>query len=275
MATKEEDVVTQFFLANTHDSLLFFTNSGKIFQTKGYEVPETSRQSKGKAIVNFLQVSPNEVITAVVPIAKDQKGDYLFMVTANGVVKKVDLDSFSQVRKNGMVAIKLKGDDELGWVLSTSGKDQIMLVTSGGNAIRFKENDVRPMGRAASGVLGIRLEKGEKVVGADVVPSGVEKGLNIMVIMEHGYGKRTDLKFYKLQKRGGRGIMTAKVTPKTGKVVSAHVTSEENKELVAVSRKGQVIRTEISSVSILSRATQGVRIMRLEASDGLASVALV
>ena len=275
MATKEEDVVTQFFLANTHDSLLFFTNSGKVFQTKGYEVPETSRQSKGKAIVNFLQVAPSDLITAVVPISKDQRGAYLFMITANGVVKKVDMDSFSQVRRTGMVAIKLKGDDELKWVLSTSGKDQVMLVTSGGNAIRFKENDVRPMGRTASGVIGIRIEKNERIVGADVVPAGVERGLHILIVTENGYGKRSDLKFYKVQNRGGRGIMTAKVTPKTGKVVSAHIVSEENKELVAVSQKGQVIRTQINSISVLGRATQGVRVMKLESSDGLASVAMV
>ncbi|MBI2062501.1 MAG: DNA gyrase subunit A [Candidatus Yanofskybacteria bacterium] len=287
IATKEEDVVSQFFMANTHDSLLFFTNSGKVFQTKGYEVPESSRQSKGKAIVNFLQVSPNEIITAVVPIPKDQKGGYLFMATANGVIKKVDADSFSQVRSSGMIAIKLKGNDELGWVLPTSGNDQVMLVTSGGNAIRFKEKDVRPMGRGASGVIGVRMsapkgrdlakggDKDEKVVGADVVPSGVEKGLKILAVMANGYGKRTDLKFYKIQGRGGRGIMTAKVTPKTGKLVSAHITSEENKELIAVSRKGVVIRTSIDSVSVLGRATQGVRIMRVESGDGLASVVVV
>lgn len=286
MDTKEEDVVSQFFLANTHDSLLFFTNSGKVFQTKGYEVPETSRQSKGKAIVNFLQVSPTDVITAVVPIPKDGKGSYLFMITANGVVKKVDMDAFAQVRKSGMVAVKLKGNDELGWVLSTSGNDQVMLVASGGNAIRFKEKDVRPMGRSASGVIGIRLDKDEKIVGADVVPcatakalgdtrSGVEKGLRILVVTGNGYGKRTDLKFYKVQNRGGRGIMTAKVTPKTGKVVSAHITSEDNKEIVAVSRKGQVIRTPIEGISVLGRATQGVRIMKVESGDGLASVAMV
>lgn len=275
MSTKEEDVVSQFFMANTHDSLLFFTNSGKVFQTKGYEVPESSRQSKGKAIVNFLQISPNELITAVVPIPKDQKGMYLFMATANGVIKKVDADSFSQVRSNGMIAIKLKAGDELGWVLSTSGSDQVMLVTSGGNAIRFKEKDVRPMGRGASGVIGVRIDKDEKVVGADVVPSGVEKGLKILVVTGNGYGKRTDLKFYKIQGRGGRGIMTAKVTPKTGKLVSAHITSEENKELIAVSKKGQVIRTSIDSISTLGRATQGVRIMRVESGDGLASVVVV
>lgn len=275
IATKEEDVVSQFFLANTHDSLLFFTNSGKVFQTKGYEVPEASRQSKGKAIVNFLQVAPTDLITAVVPIAKDQKGIYLFMITAGGMVKKVDMEEFSQVRKSGIVAIKLKGDDELRWVVPTSGNDQVMLVSSDGNSIRFKEKDVRPMGRTAGGVIGIRLEKGQKVVGADVVPSGVERGLQILVVMENGYGKRTDLKFYKVQNRGGRGIMTAKITAKTGNLVSAHITSEENKELVAVSRKGQVIRISIDSISVLGRATQGVRIMKLETGDGLASVAMV
>jgi len=276
IATKEEDVVSQFFMANTHDNLLFFTNSGKIFQTKGYEVPESSRQSKGKAIVNFLQVSPTDLITAVIPIPKDKKSSrYLFMATANGIIKKVDIDAFSQVRKNGILGIKLKGDDELHWVLTTSGDDQIVLVTSDGNSIRFKEKDVRPMGRAASGVIGIRLEKDQKVVGADVIPSGVEKGLRLLAVMGNGYGKRTDVKFYKVQSRGGKGIMTAKLTPKTGKLVSAHITSEENKELIAVSRKGQVIRTSISSVSVLGRATQGVRVMRLDTGDGLASVVVV
>lgn len=276
IATKEEDVVSQFFVANTHDNLLFFTNSGKVFQTKAYEVPESSRQSKGKAIVNFLQVSPSEAITAVIPIPKDHKGNlYLFMATTRGIIKKVDMESFAAVRKNGMFVIKLKQGDELGWVLTTSGNDQIILVTSGGSAIRFKEKDVRPMGRTAAGVIGIRLDKEEKVVGADVSPSGVEKGLHVLAVMKKGYGKRTDLKSYKVQKRGGRGIMTAKITSKTGDLVSAHITSEENKELIAVSRKGQVIRTSIESISVLGRATQGVRIMRVETDDGLASVVMV
>ncbi|MBI3274215.1 MAG: DNA gyrase subunit A, partial [Candidatus Colwellbacteria bacterium] len=287
MATKEEDIVYHFFMANTHDNLLFFTNSGKVFQTKGYEVPESSRQSKGKAIVNFLQVSPSENITAVVPIPKGQKRMYLFMATEHGVIKKVEMDAFDKVRQSGMVAIKLKGDDRLGWVMGTSGDDQIIMTTSDGNAIRFKEKDVRSMGRGASGVIGIRLEgvrspdkKGpdplsSKVVGADVIPSKVEKGLQLLVVMENGYGKRTDLKFYKTQKRGGRGIMTAKITTKTGKLVSAHVTSEENKELIAVSRKGVVIRTSIESISVLGRATQGVRVMKVESGDGLASVVVV
>jgi DNA gyrase subunit A len=270
IATKDEDAVSHFFLANTHDDILFFTNSGKVFQTKGYEVPEASRQSKGRAIANFLQVTTNDIISAVVPVPKDTKG-FLFMATANGTIKKVDIDAFSSVRRSGMVAIKLKNGDELKWVLTTSGNDQVILVTSGGNAIRFKEKDVRPMGRSASGVIGIRVEKGEKVVGADVVPSGVEKGLKLLAVMENGYGKRTDLRFYKVQNRGGRGMMTAKTTPKTGKLVSAHITSEENKELIAMSKKGQSIRTTIEGVSVLGRATQGVRIMKMEAGDSIAS----
>lgn len=270
MATKDEDAVSQFFMANTHDSVLFFTNSGKVFQTKGYEVPEASRQSKGRAIANFLQVSPSDVISAVVPVPKNTKG-FLFMTTAKGVIKKVDIDAFSAVRKSGMIAIKLKAEDELNWVLTTSGNDQIILVTNSGNAIRFKEKDVRPMGRGASGVIGIRIEKGEKVVGADVVSSGVEKGLRVLAVMQNGYGKRTDLRFYKVQNRGGRGIMTAKITPKTGDLVSAHVTDEEDKELMAMSKKGQSIRISIDSVSILGRATQGVRVMKLEAGDTVMS----
>ena len=280
MATKEEDVISHFFLANTHDSILFFTDSGKVFQTKGYEVPESSRQSKGKAIVNFLQVTPSDVITAIVPLPagrqgfpKDQRIMFLFMTTEHGVIKKIDMDAFAQVRKNGMLAIKLKGTDRLGWVLPTSGEDHISLVTSAGNAIRFKEKDVRPMGRGASGVIGVRLEDDkQRVVGADVIPSGVEKGLYLLVLMENGYGKRTEIKSYKIQKRGGHGIMTAKLTPKTGNLVSAHMTSEEQKEIIAVSRKGQVIRTSIASISILGRATQGVRVMRLDTGDKLASV---
>lgn len=272
IATKEEDVVSHFFMANTHDNLLFFTNSGKVFQAKGYEVPESSRQSKGRSLVNFLQILQTDRITAVVPIPKNQKGSYLFMATERGIIKKVDINAFEQVRRNGMIAINLKGDDELQWVLQTSGSDEIILVTSGGNAIRFKEKELRPMGRTASGVMGVRIDKTERVVGADVIPAKAEKGLQVLAVMEHGYGKRTDLKHYKVQKRGGKGIMTAKTTPKTGKLVSAHIVSEENVELIAVSRKGQVIRTTIKGISVLGRATQGVRVMRLDAGDSIASV---
>ncbi|MEX1064126.1 MAG: DNA gyrase subunit A [Candidatus Paceibacterota bacterium] len=275
IATKEEDVVSHFFLANTHDNLMFFTNSGKVFQTKGYEVPESSRQAKGKALVNFLQVSPQDRITAVIPVSKEQKRLYFFMITADGVVKKVNVDDFSNVRKNGMVAIKLHKDDELKWVLATSGSNEITLATSDGSAIRFKEKDVRPMGRSAAGVIGIRLGEGAKVVGASAIPAGDTKGLKLFVAMANGYGKRTDLSAYKVQNRGGKGIATAKITTKTGDIVFAHVTSDEDKELIAISKKGQIIRTELSSISVLGRSTQGVRIMKLAANDKVASAVIV
>ncbi|OGN04788.1 MAG: DNA gyrase subunit A [Candidatus Yanofskybacteria bacterium RIFCSPHIGHO2_01_FULL_44_17] len=276
MATKEEDVVSHFFVANTHDSLMFFTNSGKIYQTKGYEVPESSRIAKGKAIVNFLQVSPQDRITAIVPVSKKiEKTGYLVMVTANGIIKKVAVEEFSSVRRNGMVAIKLKKDDELKWVKVSSGSDEMMLVTSDGSAVRFKEKDVRPMGRGAGGVIGMRLDAGAKIVGAEVVPSKSVGSVKLLAVMANGYGKRTDLTAYKVQRRGGKGILTAKITSKTGNLVSAHVTNEENKEIIAVSRKGVVIRTELASISVLGRATQGVRIMKLEPGDSVASVVVV
>lgn len=276
METKEEDIVSQFFLANTHDTILFFTNSGKAFRTKGYEVPESSRQSKGKAIVNFLNISQNETVTAVVPLPKERKGMYLFMATKNGVVKKVETSDFENIRTNGLISLKLKGDDELKWVRPTSGKDEIMLISSDGNSIRFQEKDVRPMGRAAAGVIGMRLEKEAKIVGMEVHSAEVpEKDLKLLVVMANGYGKRTDLRAYKVQHRGGRGILTGKLTPKTGQIISAHLVTPEDKEIMAISQKGQVIRTMLDSISILGRATQGVRVMKLAAGDSLASVVLV
>jgi DNA gyrase subunit A len=276
IATKEEDVVNHFFLANTHDNILFFTDSGKVFQIRGYEVPEASRQSKGRAITNFLQVTTADAITAVVPLPKekDLKGKFLFMATTNGIVKKVPMDAFENVRRSGILAINIKGDDKLGWVLATSGKDQIIMTTATGSAIRFSENDVRAMGRSAAGVLGMRLEKNDKLVGADVIHANAEKGLSLMAVMANGYGTRTNLKEYKVQHRGGVGILTANITAKTGQLVSAHVTSEENVEFIAVSKKGQVIRTAIKEVPSLGRATQGVRIMRLDGQDQVASVVL-
>ncbi|MEK7583165.1 MAG: DNA gyrase subunit A [Patescibacteria group bacterium] len=272
MATKEEDAVLHFFIANTHDDIMFFTNSGKVFQTKGYEVPESARQAKGKALVNFLQISPSDRITGIIPLSKDKKSaaKYLFMTTANGVIKKVETTEFTQIRRNGMAAIKLHGDDELKWVKSTSGSDEIILTTSDGSAVRFKEKDVRPMGRGAAGVIGIRLDKGAKVVGADVVT-----GTHLLAVMANGYGKRTKLTEYKVQKRGGKGILTAKITSKTGELVSAYVVNEEDEEIIAVSQKGVVIRTALNTISILGRATQGVRIMKMEAGDKVASVVVV
>ncbi len=276
MATKEEDAVSNFFIANTHDDIMFFTNTGKVYQTKGYEVPESSRQSKGKALVNFLSISPQDRITAVVPVPKKKnvRDKYLFMTTEHGVIKKVEIEEFSQIRRSGMLALKLKGSDELKWVEATSGSDEIIITTSDGSAVRFKEKDVRPMGRGASGVIGMRLDEGAKVVGSQVISSDIEaKKLKLLVVMANGYGKRTDLSAYKVQKRGGKGITTAKITPKTGQLVSAHVLQdEEGAEIIAVSRKGVVIRTLLGAISVLGRSTQGVRIMKLEGGDAVASV---
>jgi len=276
ISTKEEDVVRHFFLANTHDDLMFFTNTGKVFQTKGYEVPESSRQSKGKSLANFLQIAQDSIVTAVIPVPKDSKKTYLFMVTSKGIVKKVDAEEFANVRRSGMIAIRLNKDDELGWVLATSGSDEILVAASNGSSIRFKEKDVRPMGRSAAGVLGIRLnENNAKVVGASIVSDGSSKGLKLFIAMANGYGKMTHLSSYKVQKRGGRGITTAKVTAKTGEIVFANVITEEDNDLIAISGKGNVIKTEISSIPLLGRATQGVRIMKLGQGDKIASAVIV
>jgi len=290
MTTREEDIVSHFFMANTHDNLLFFTSSGKVFQAKGYEVPQASRVSRGKAIVNFLNISSNESITAVVPISKTEvknqkqkRADknkeikYLFMATENGLVKKVSLDNFANIRRNGMIAIKLNQGDSLKWVKLTSGNDQILLTTSTGQAIRFKEKDVRPTGRNAAGVAGVRLDKEAKVVGMEVIATGDKQymaGLEVLVIMENGYGKRTKLSAFKVQKRAGKGIKIAKVTAKTGKIVSAQIVNPEQKELITISQKGQVIRMGLKGIPILGRATQGVRIMRLDKNNKVASVVI-
>lgn len=281
MVTREEDIVSHFFLANTHDNLLFFTASGKVFQTKGYEVPQAQRTSRGKSIVNFLNVSSQEAITAVVPLSKEQsaKGKaqkgFLFMATKEGVVKKVDVEEFENIRKTGLIAIKLYEGDWLNWVELSSGNDEILLVTSDGNAIRFKEKDVRSMGRPAAGVTGVKTAKDAKAVGMEVVSGEkLQKG-QVLVVMENGYGKRADLKAFKVQRRAGRGVKTAKVTVKTGKIVSAQLVDPEQKEIIVISKKGQIIRTELKSVPLLGRATQGVRVMRLNAGDKVASVVVV
>ncbi len=283
--TKEEDAVMHFINSNTHSDILFFTNSGKVYQIKAYEVPEGSRVSKGKAIFNFLSLSQTEQITSVLAApkkpAKKAEGEagYLVMVTKNGIIKKVDAHSFESVRKSGLIAIKLKKDDTLRWVKITSGKDELVLVTKLGKAIRFSEKDVRPMGRNASGVRAIRLGKGDDVVGMDVVSQDPEKksekGGELIVVTENGFGKRTPLKEYKKQKRGGSGIKTAKITSKNGSIVSSHILRGEEEELIAISRKGQTIRTPLSAIGVFGRATQGVRIMKLETGDKVVSAIIL
>jgi DNA gyrase subunit A len=281
LTTKEEDMVEFIFSTMTHQDLLFFTTRGRVFQLKAYEIPQAARTAKGQAIVNFLQLSPNEQITSILPLDKIAEAKYLFFVTEKGLAKKVALDAFANVRRSGLIAIKLREGDRLIWVKPTRGADQIQLITASGQAIRFQETDIRDMGRAASGVYGIRLKKADAVVGMGVIRSGkeAEKKYQVLSIMENGYGKRTPLSLYKTQGRGGSGIKTAKITDKTGKLVNAFVVNTEtmkDKDLIIISENGQVIRLPFKDVNQLGRDTQGVRLMRLkEGGDKVACVTWV
>jgi DNA gyrase subunit A len=274
---KEEDIVDKMISANTHDDMMFFTNKGRVFVTKAYELPEGSRVSKGQALVNFLQLGAGEYATAVLPSPKNTAVKFLVMATRNGLVKKVSRDEFAKVRRSGMIAISLRGDDELKWVEFSNGSDEVMMSTEDGQAIRFKETDVRAMGRGAAGVGGIRLRKGDKVMSMDVINKEMDKGsYEVLVVTEKGLGKKTALKDYKIQKRAGSGIKTVKITPKTGKIVAMSILdSADEKDLVVISKRGQTIRTPLKSISTLSRATQGVKVMRLDDGDSVASVAVV
>jgi len=271
--TKEEDFITLFMSATTHSDLLFFSDRGKAYQIKMFEIPEGKRATRGKSIMNFIALSGEEKVTSILPMAKDEKDSKrsLFMVTKQGTVKKVSSESFKDVRKNGIIAIRLEAGDELLASLFTEKGDDIILTTSKGQAIRFKESDVREMGRTAGGVRGMKLRKGDFVVGADVVKKDADTP-TLLVMSENGYGKRTALKEYKTQKRGGSGIKTAKVTPKIGALISAKVVTPEYEEVVAISKKSQVIRITIKDVPTLGRDTQGVRIMRLHEGDTIASL---
>ena len=279
LTTKEEDVVEQLITTNTHDNLLFFTTRGRVFQLRAYDIPQASRTSKGQALVNFLQLAPNEKISAILSMADINKYQFLVMVTTKGTIKKTALTDFGNVRRSGIIALKLKPDDLLEWVRPSSGKDDMMIVTAEGQAIRFKETLIRPMGRTAGGVRGIRLKSNDEVVGMDMVePELVKrKVLELLVVSENGLGKRTELGEYKVQGRGGSGIKTMAVTAKTGKIISARVINNTTEQdVMAVSNNGQVVRTPLKSVSTLGRATQGVRIMRFkEEGDKVASITLL
>lgn len=274
---KEEDMIDHFFSTNTHNSLLFFTNFGRVFQTKAYEIPSSARTAKGQAIVNFLQFSPQEIVTAVISLGKEDKNKFLVMATKNGIIKKVRIEEFSSVRKSGLIAIKLKKQDELRWVESSSGKDEIIIVTSSGKSIRFKEKDIRSMGRSAAGVSAIRLKPSSGVVSMDIITDSKKEKNYILTITENGFGKLSDLKFYKTQRRNGSGIKTAAINPRTGTIIGSQIIKEEQlaKDLMIVSKKGQVIRIALSSVAKLGRVTQGVRIMRLGADDNVSSVTVI
>lgn len=255
---------------------MLITNTGKVFQTKAYEIPVSQRTAKGQAIVNFLQLSQDEKITEMIAFNKEDSYKFFFMTTENGTVKKVKIEDFENVRRSGLIAINLDKDDTLGWVKPTTGTDEMVITTAQGQAIHFKESDVRAMGRNAAGVRGIKLKKDDKVVGADSVLKN-QKGNQLLIISENGFGKRTDLKFYKIQKRGGSGIKTSSVTTKTGKLVAAKVVNVDDIEvdMLITSAQGQIIRIPLKSVSILGRATQGVRIMKPSAGDKISAAAVL
>ena len=269
----EEDFLSQFIFSNTHDNILFFTEKGRVFQTKVYEIPEGSRTAKGKSFHNFLEIPPEEKIANIISYPDDKKGaaGFLVMATKNGIVKKTALVDFANVRRTGIIAIGLKKGDMLQWVKLSTGSDQIVLSTSLGQAIRFKESQIRAMGRTASGVKGIKLKKGDGVVSLDIVGEKADPNTSILTVMANGFGKQTKISQYKVQGRGGSGIKTAKVTSKTGNVV-ASLLVDKQLELLALSAKGQIIRTELSSIRLAGRATQGVRIMNLNSGDKIVGV---
>ena len=278
--TREEDIIEHLFTTNTHADLMFFTSRGRLFQLKAYEVPQITRTAKGQAIVNFLQLAPEEKVSAVLTMDDLSAFKYPVMVTEKGLIKKVGLEKFQNVRRSGLIAIKLKEGDFLRWVKPSSGQDNIILVTAQGQAIRFKEQNVREMGRGAAGVRGIKIKKsGDEVVGMDILDNGKAGSTEqLLVVMDKGYGKRTPLQDYKVQGRGGSGIKTASVTDKTGRVISSFIVNAKlaNEDIIIISGKGQVIRMPLKSVNVIGRATQGVRLMKFKAEgDLVASVTFV
>ncbi len=273
--TKDEDFVTLFVTASTHDDLLFFTNRGKSYQIKMYDVPEGKRATKGKSIMNFLPLTEGERVTSVVAMTKyvRESGGSLLMVTKGGVAKKTMASDFHDVRRSGIIAIKLAPGDELIQASFVDKGDHVLLTTRKGQSIRFKEGDIREMGRAAVGVRAIKLGSGDIIIGADIARKGVsEKELSLLVVSENGFGKRTKLGEFKLQKRSGSGIKCASVTTKTGMLMASRILDATAEELVVISRKSQVIRTEVGEIPLLGRSTQGVRIMKLRAGDSIAAL---
>ena len=263
LSTREEDFVTQIFTASTHDTILFFSNKGKLYRLKGYEVPEAGRTAKGTAIVNLLSLDAGEKISAVIPIQNFAEGKYLLMGTKNGLIKKTALTEYDSSRKNGLQGITLKEDDELIAVKLTDGEDNVVLVTRNGICITFDEKDVRPIGRTAQGVIGIRIDEDDEVIGMESVIRGGKATL--LAITENGFGKRTETEEYRVQQRGGKGVITYKITPKTGKLVGVKIVNGDE-DVMLITDKGTIIRLKVEEISVLGRSTQGVTLMRT--SDG-------
>jgi DNA gyrase subunit A len=272
MATREEDVIEHVVNASTHDFLLFFTNKGRVFRLKTYEVPAASLNAKGIALVNLLQLQPEETVSSVINVSKQSEGGNLLMCTIRGVVKKTPFEQYKNVRSSGLIAINLDDGDELKWIRMTTGDNEVVISTSQGQAIRFHEKDARPMGRVSRGVRGIRLRTGDHVIGMDIV----EENTSIFVISELGYGKRTKISQFTPHARGGVGIRSAVVNSKTGQLVSVKaLDGDDTQEVIIISKNGQTIRLGLKDIPELGRATQGVRIMRLNDGDQVTSLALV
>ncbi len=273
MTTKEEDVIDQLVPASTHDWLLFFTNKGRVFRLKAYEVPAASLAAKGVAAVNLLQLQPEEKITSIINLAKDAGSDgYLFMATTKGTVKKTAVSDYANIRTNGLIAINLDDGDELRWIKQTDGKSDVIISTSAGQAVRFNEEECRPMGRAARGVRGVRLRLNDSVVGMDVVASADQ---TLLVLSANGYGKITKVANFPSHKRGGVGIKAATVTAKTGPIVTVQTLESDAVEAIIISQGGQTIRVGLGDIPTLGRTTQGVRVMRLSDDDSVSSIGIM
>lgn len=263
ISTREEDFVKQIFTASTHDTILFFSNKGKLYRLKGYEVPEAGRTARGTAIVNLLSLDPGEKISAVIPIQNFAEGKYLLMATKNGLIKKTALSEYNSARKTGLQGIVLKDEDELIGVRLTDGEDNVVLVTKKGMCITFDEKDVRPVGRVTQGVIGMRLDDDDVVIGMESIIAGGKATL--LAITENGFGKRTELDEYRVQNRGGKGVITYKITPKTGDIVGVRIATDDE-DVMMITEKGTIIRINVKDISVLGRSTQGVTLMRT--SDG-------
>ncbi len=272
MATREEDVIEHVVNASTHDFLLFFTNKGRVFRLKTYEVPAVGLNAKGVALVNLLQLQPEETVSSVINVSKQSQGGNLLMCTVRGVVKKTPFEQYQNVRQTGLIAINLDDGDELKWIRMTTGENEVVISTSQGQAIRFHEKDARPMGRVSRGVRGIRLRAGDQVIGMDIV----DENSSIFVISDQGYGKRTKMSQFTAHARGGVGIRSAVVNTKTGALIGVKALSDDDtQEVIIISQQGQTIRLGLKDIPQLGRATQGVRIMRLNDNDKVVSLALV
>ena len=273
ISTREEDFVKQIFIANTHDTVLFFTNKGKLYRLRGFEIPEAGRTAKGTAIVNLLSLDPGEKVSAVIPVKTFKDAKFLIMGTKSGLIKKTPLEEYDSNRKTGLLAINLKDDDELIDVRLTDGENNIVLVTTKGMCITFDEKDVRPVGRSAQGVIGIKLDDDDFVIGMESIIAS-NRQATLLAITENGFGKRTELEEYRVQNRGGKGVITYKITPKTGDIVGIKIV-EENEDVMLITNSGTIIRFKVKDVSVLGRSTQGVTLMRTSGDERVVSIETV